>query len=455
MSIRLVIFDLDGVIIASRDMHYQCLNDAIAECDKSFIISYEDHISNFDGLPTARKLEILLSRGLNPKHVAQIKLRKQELTESYLAKSVTKDDKLIEIFSTLKREGYKIHIASNAVKFTIDLILWQKGVMKYVDYVASNEDIAHPKPHPEIYLRCMLKAGVGPLETLIIEDSYVGRQGAFNSCGQLCPVHCPDDLTMDLLRNALSKSPGKALPRWKDEKMNILIPMAGAGSRFTQAGYSFPKPLIEIRGKPMIQCVVENLNIDAHYIFVVQKSHYEQYNLKYVLNMIAPGCDIVQTDGITEGAACTTLLAKDLINNDEQLLITNSDQHFDWDSSDFMYSMQGDNIDGGIMTFHSTHPKWSYVKVNELGNITEVQEKKPISEFATCGLYFWKRGKDYVRFAEDMIKKDLRVNGEFYVAPVYSGAIEEGHLIRNYSIKGRMWGLGTPTDLEEFLRSHP
>ena len=105
--------------------------------------------------------------------------------------------------------------------------------------------------------------------------------------------------------------------------MNVLIPMAGHGSRFSQAGYTFPKPLIEVNGKPMIQVVVENLNIDAHYVFIVQKEHYEKYQLKYMLNMIAPGCDVVQVDGVTEGAACTTLLARNIIDNNEPLVIAN------------------------------------------------------------------------------------------------------------------------------------
>ena len=122
-------------------------------------------------------------------------------------------------------------------------------------------------------------------------------------------------------------------PKWQGGKMNVLIPMAGAGSRFEKAGYTFPKPLIEVNGKPMIQTVVENLNIDARHIFIVQKSHCEKYNLKNMLNVIAPGCKVVEVDGITEGAACTTLLAKEFINNDEPLLMANSDQFVDWDSN--------------------------------------------------------------------------------------------------------------------------
>ena len=157
--------------------------------------------------------------------------------------------------------------------------------------------------------------------------------------------------------------------------------MAGEGSRFAKEGYTFPKPLIDVHGKPMIQVVVENLNIEANYIFIVQKEHYEKYNLQYLLNLIAPNCNIVQVDGITEGAACTTLLAKSYIDNNEPLIIANSDQFVEWNSDEFIYACSASDLDANILTFTSTHPKWSYAKINEFGYVTEVAEKKPISGF--------------------------------------------------------------------------
>ena len=212
--------------------------------------------------------------------------------------------------------------------------------------------------------------------------------------------------------------------------MKVLIPMAGAGSRFQAAGYTFPKPLIEVKGKPMIQLVIENLNIDAQHIFVVQKQHYEDYNLNYLLNLISPNCEIVQVDQMTQGAACTALLAKDLINDDEPLLFANSDQFLEWDSNEFMYSMMADGVDGGILTFTATHPKWSFAKLNTEGYVTEVAEKKPISDIATCGVYFWRRGADFVKYAEQMIDKDIRVNNEFYVCPVFNEAVGDQKKIK-------------------------
>ena len=235
--------------------------------------------------------------------------------------------------------------------------------------------------------------------------------------------------------------------------MNVLIPMAGAGSRFTQAGYTFPKPLIEVRGKPMIQVVVENLNLDANFIFVVQKEHREKYQLDSLLNLIAPNCKIVEVSELTEGAACTALLAKQYIDSDDPLFFANSDQFVEWDSTEFMYKMSESAADGGIVTFKATHPKWSFAKVDENGYVTEVAEKNPISDNATVGFYYWSKGKDFVKYAEEMIEKDIRVNNEFYVCPVFNQAIKDKLNIRTYEIQG-MWGLGTPEDLDYYIKNY-
>ena len=230
--------------------------------------------------------------------------------------------------------------------------------------------------------------------------------------------------------------------------MNIVVPMAGAGSRFEKAGYSFPKPLIEVKGQPMIAKVVENLDLQGTYIFLVQKAHYQQYNLESLLKMIAPGCKIVQIDGVTEGAACTVLKAKEFIDNNEQLIIANSDQWIKWNSFESISSFN--DADGGILTFKSVHPKHSFAKVDGHGYVTEVAEKNPISSDATVGIYHWKRGSDWVKYAEQMIEKNIRTNNEFYVCPVYNEAIQAGLKIKA-GLVDEMWGMGTPEELNNFL----
>jgi dTDP-glucose pyrophosphorylase len=227
--------------------------------------------------------------------------------------------------------------------------------------------------------------------------------------------------------------------------------MAGAGSRFEKAGYTFPKPLIEVNKKPMIQVVIENLNIEANYIFVVQHEHRVKYNLDTLLNLITPGCKIIETQGVTEGAACTALLASEFIDNESPLFFANSDQFVDWNSNEFMYKMNESEADGGIVTFESTHPKWSFAEVDENNFVVRVAEKDPISTNATVGFYYWKKGSDFVKYANQMIDKNIRVNNEFYVCPVFNEAIQNGKKIISFNIKA-MWGLGTPEDLELFLK---
>ena len=232
--------------------------------------------------------------------------------------------------------------------------------------------------------------------------------------------------------------------------MNILIPMAGAGSRFEKAGYTFPKPLIDVAGQPMIQTVIENLNLQGKYIFLVRKEHYEKYDLKSLLNLIAPNCEIVQIEGLTEGAACTVLKAQELIDNDEPLIIANADQFIKWNSFETISMFNEPDVDGGILTFKSIHPKHSFAKVDGDGFVLEVAEKKPISNDATVGIYYWKRGLDYVLYAESMIEKNIRTNNEFYVCPVYNEAIEDGRRIKA-SLVDEMWPIGTPEELNTFL----
>ena len=265
-------------------------------------------------------------------------------------------------------------------------------------------------------------------------------------------VESPKDITYDNIYKHLNNQI-EMVPKWKNEKLNVLIPMAGAGSRFEKAGYVFPKPLIEVNGKPMIQVVIENLNLDANYIYVVQKSHRDKYNLDTLLNLLTPNCKIVEVENLTEGAACTALLAKEFIDNDNPLFFANSDQFVEWDSNEFMYKMQETDSDGGIVTFTSTHPKWSFVKVGDNGLVKEVAEKNPISDTATVGYYYWKHGSDFVKYAEDMIQKNIRVNNEFYVCPVFNEALNDKKSIRTFNIS-KMWGLGTPEDLNYYLKNY-
>lgn len=458
MSIKLIVFDLDGVLIDSRQMHFKTLNLALAEIDPKFVISQAEHLAKFDGHSTTYKLDLLSKeRGLDSSLFNEIWKRKQEYTQEVLLRDYKPNKRVISILQALKEDGYILYCASNSIWKTVKNALYATGLLPFIDYFVSNEDVRFHKPSPDIYFKCFERAHVSPKETMICEDSPVGLQAAKSSGACICPIKDVDDLTLDKIRTYISKF--EKINAHMDfdtqsvaRSINIVIPAAGMGKRFAEKGYSHPKPLIDVNGKPMIQKVVENIAIKGRYIFIVQKEHYDKYNLKYLLNLIAPNCKIIVTEDVTEGAACSVLLAKPFIDNDDPLMIANSDQLLDWNASNFLYACMSEGIDGCISTFTNTHPKFSFALVNDEGYVTEVAEKKPISNIATTGIYFWRHGGDFVRYAENMIIKDIRVNGEFYNCPVYNEAIKDGRKIKTVHCKN-FWSIGTPEDLDAYLRS--
>jgi HAD superfamily hydrolase (TIGR01509 family) len=448
-DIKLIIFDLDGVLVEAKQIHYEALNKALGE---KYSISWDEHLSIYDGLKTNQKLDMLTERkGLLINTHKQIWNNKQKYTLEALS-NLQPNKQLQVCMDMLISDGYKLAVCSNSIRKTVLTVLSKFDIIDRFDLILSNEDVKNSKPHPEMYWKAMSMMGCLPEETLIVEDSPYGLLAASRSKTHVMRVGSPKEVTYNNIYKHLNKEKTNMTPKWKDEKLNVLIPMAGAGSRFEQAGYTFPKPLIEVKNKPMIQVVVENLNLEANYIYVVQKAHREKYNLDTLLNLLTPGCKIVETEGLTEGAACTALLAKEYINNDNPLFFANSDQFVEWDSNEFMYKMNETEADGGIVTFTATHPKWSFAKIDEKGLVTEVAEKNPISDIATVGYYYWKHGSDFVKYAEQMIEKNIRVNNEFYVCPVFNQAIEDYKQIRTFNTSG-MWGLGTPEDLNEFLKN--
>lgn len=238
--------------------------------------------------------------------------------------------------------------------------------------------------------------------------------------------------------------------------LNIVVPMAGRGSRFASAGFTTPKPLIPLGGRPMIEWIIENIRPARphRFAFLCLVEHLERYpEVPAEIRRLCPGCEIVPVTAVTEGAACTVLLARELIDNDEPLMIANSDQIVDLAIDDYLAAADAPNVAGLIMTFWSDHPKWSYCRLRDDGTVGEVVEKQVVSNEATVGIYNFARGHDFVRAADAMIAADLRVNNEFYVAPCYNQLIVEGARVVTMKT-GReydgMYGLGIPEDLEFF-----
>ena len=234
-----------------------------------------------------------------------------------------------------------------------------------------------------------------------------------------------------------------------NKKLKLIMPMAGEGSRFRDNGYQEFKPFIDVNGVPMFQHAVNTIGLDFdEKIFIVQKAH----DIKNKVLEIYPDSHVIELEERTSGAAATILTARQHMDSDTSIFTSNCDQHVEWDIDGFM-SLVDTDVDGIIPTFECPEmdPKWSYAR-SDNGFVTEVAEKNAISTKATVGFYYWKNSLDFIRDAEQMIDRDIRVNGEHYLCPVYNQTIENGGRVVTYDVDC-MSGIGTPDDLEVFLKN--
>jgi NDP-sugar pyrophosphorylase family protein len=240
--------------------------------------------------------------------------------------------------------------------------------------------------------------------------------------------------------------------------LTLLVPLGGRGQKFAERGYTFPKPLVEIQGRPMIDCVVESLKLglEHRFVFVCRDQHLRRYALGDVLNLVAPGCRVVPMRGDTAGALCTVLLAIEWIDPEGELIVVNGDQLLGFTLDDFVQRARQRGVDGSLVTFTSTHPKWSYALTDEEGWVRMVAEKRPISRHATVGVYYFRRGRDFLAAATRMLLKGSRTAGEFFLSPVYNEMILEGLKVDIYRVRNsQVISLATPEDLEKHLATLP
>jgi HAD superfamily hydrolase (TIGR01509 family) len=471
--IKSILFDLDGVLVNSRVLHYETFRDALQSVNPSRNLPWSEHEKEFDGMSTKRKVQKCIQKGWITKEQGQRLFDlKQELTLQRLPLAIKPRQSLRLLLITLNNQGFRLICCSNSVRKTVDATLTLLGVRELFEATYSNEDVENPKPSPELYELAMRQCFLNKAECLIVEDSAIGREAAYASGAHVLEVEDAEDVTLAMLREALYTIEKKgnlyprSIPYGKPITYHIVIPMAGEGSRFRDAGYTIPKPFIPVGGKPMVSWVIENMipkqipveHYRLKFHLIVRTSHVTGNRLDSLFWDAPENVSYTYhtTDGLTEGAACSVLLAEKEINNNDPLLIVNSDQYLEWNPDVFYKCMLNPEYDGNILTFYQPNPydlKWSYAKVNEEGLVTEVQEKKWISPYATVGLYGWRRGADYVKYAKQMIAKNIRVKNEFYVCPVYNESIGDGQHVRVKLCTG-MWGLGVPEDLETFKREY-
>jgi len=228
--------------------------------------------------------------------------------------------------------------------------------------------------------------------------------------------------------------------------------MAGKGIRL-QKFDPYPKPLVEVLGKTIVQWSIETLGLKGNYIFCCKKEHIEKYKIDKTLREIIPDCKIISIDYQTNGTMQSVLEANNLINNDEELIISDTDHYLKWNSKFFNEQIRTKDVDGCVMVFPEKHSskKMSYVKLDEKGFVIESAEKQPISNIATVGLHYFKKGSDFVKYGNEMIGKGMEYNNEFYVTPIYNLFAKSNKKIISYPVE-KMWALGSPEEVNLFLK---
>ena len=439
VKIKAVLFDLDGVLVDAKQWHYKALNQALEDAGYD-PIGREEHLSTYDGLPTLTKLQMLSDKGRFDMSKANAVYKdKQKYTMQFIQNNVNPNSIIIDTLKALRKDGFKLAVCSNAIKCSVELMLEKSCIRELFDLVLSNEDVDNPKPHPEIYLKAMEELGVRPEECMIIEDNEKGFKAAIASGSKLMKVKSSLDVNYLYVTTEIHRN---------EHIHNVIVLMAGEGSRFRVEGFSKPKPFIDVEGKPMVQHVIDNLPIpNRRLIFMVRDEHIEEY--QPYLDKIMEDNSIVITVNKTEGAAITAMAANHLISNDDKLTIVNADQKI---LETNLSQMFGDKC--AILTFKddSGSRKWSYAKV-EGDRIVAVREKVPISNLATVGLYYFSKGRYFTDAVIDMVVANDRYNNEFYTCPCYSYIIKKGIPVVNFTIENSKWySMGTPSLLKAYLR---
>ncbi len=453
--IRAIVFDLDGVLVDAVEWHFQAFNRALSIFGYS--ITKDEHQALYNGLPTRTKLEILSQRTGLPRALHPfLNELKQHYTREIAERELKPNDEHANLLSTLKREGYRLAVATNCTRATLELFLQKLKISEVFEFALSQEEVSAPKPHPAIYFEALKRFGVSASEMAIVEDSLTGVTAATAVTNNLIVVRSPREVTLERLRRDLKRQPETDANLGASPDIEIVIPMAGEGARFQQKGYAEPKPLIPIFGRPMVDWVIENLrptHLTHRFTFLCRQSHLRETNLASNLRWLSPECQIVDVPETTQGAACTVLLALEHLDLQKPLLIANVDQWLGLTLDPFFHHAATSGCDGLILTFPASDPKWSYAKTTADNQVVEVAEKLVISPHATTGIYYFKKGAYFVEAAEALIRHERRTRGEFYVCPVYNEMIRLGLRVEIFPIaEHEMHGLGTPEDLEAFVR---
>lgn len=449
MTPNLAIFDLDGCLsVPLKRLHFDTLNQALTEAGFK-PISYEDHLGRFDGLPTTEKLKTL---GVPEDFASAISQLKQQLTVKNLHEVVQPDPVVTQALTECHKRDVGVAVCSNARRDSVIECLKLMEILSMVQHVWTpdtysgdlDNPYAQPKPSPQMILNLIAKYRssideASPRRTVVFEDSPKGLQAAHAAGCRVVQVG-PKGLDLEQVILALDEECEPYVWQWPE--LQVLIPAAGRGSRFAEAGYEDPKPFIPVGDKRMIQAAEDNLSVNAIKTAIVLNGY--QDHLPCCVNYLV-------LDEVTRGTAETCLKAFRHINPDKPLLIVNSDQILEWDHAAFYYRAQHTELDGLIVTFDGSvrDPAYSYCDVQD-GIVKRIVEKAPISDCACTGLWWFKRAGEFQKYARQMIDGNMTTRGEFYISGAIQLAIDAGLKFGTFQCD-RFHSLGTPEMLNKYL----
>lgn len=235
--------------------------------------------------------------------------------------------------------------------------------------------------------------------------------------------------------------------------LKIIIPIAGPSDLFLNAGYIYPKPLIEINGKTMIEMVIDSIKLsksDTSFIFVIKEEDAIKFHLDNTLRLLSPKCEILLLKKETKGGLCSVLMAIDKISKNDELIILNGDQVIMEDYNLLQNYWLKENADAGLLTFKSVHPRWSYARVEE-GKVVQTAEKNPISNSAIAGYYYFKNAGVFFDCAFQSIFNDVQLEGKYYISPVLNEYVLRNKKVLSISIKNENYhSFYSPQMIQEY-----
>lgn len=450
-AIDAIVFDLDGTLVETRDLHKRALNAAILKvAGLSFVISDDEHAARFDGLSTAQKLRMLnIHKGLAPEMNKAIWDAKQLLTDELVRKEVRPDERIVTMFKTLRAMGFPIGVASNCIRSSVDLILKQIGLYDLVDMSLSNDDVEQAKPAPDLYLRAAKSFGTMPDRLLVIEDAPFGWQAALMAGAHLTRVSCPDDVTLEAVLGRVGELNAAKPP------ITVIVPLAGEHTvvHTAQGGRQALHPCTyDVAGVAALQHALRSLASRRHprkIVFVVRGNELPD---SLLLKCAEYGpCAVVRLDAPSRGAACSAIAAAAHIHPDAPMLIFDGCHVVEWGDNHDIDTLLEARTDAAITVVHSTDSRWAYVDVDAEMNVLQVQEKLPISRLACTGLYLWKTGASFLHDAQASVQKNARMQGRFYIAPVLNELLMRAGTVSTVEVR-QMLSLRTPAEIREFER---